>query len=48
VGEDMKIPVAYRASDRMGARKVSLELKDRIKSGDFLLSSFEKMEFKRR
>jgi putative methanogenesis marker 16 metalloprotein len=47
-GEDMKIPVAYRASDRMGARKASLELKDRIESGDFLLSSFERMEFKRR
>ena len=47
-GEAMKIPVTYRASDRLGARKASLELKDRIESGDFLLAPFERLEFKRR
>ncbi|VUT27074.1 MAG: hypothetical protein MASP_01883 [Candidatus Methanolliviera sp. GoM_asphalt] len=47
-GEAMKIPVTYRASDRLGARKASLELKDRIESGDFLLAPFERLEFKSR
>jgi len=46
--KDMRIPVSYRTSDRLGARKASLELKDRIESGDFLLAPFERLEFKRR
>jgi putative methanogenesis marker 16 metalloprotein len=42
----MKIPVTERHSDRLGAMKISADLKKRIASGDFRLSEpVEKMRF---
>jgi putative methanogenesis marker 16 metalloprotein len=45
-GEKMRIPITYRASNREGARRASLELKDRIERGDFLLSPSPPLKIK--
>jgi len=42
-GKNLDIPITYRASDRLGARKSSLLLKKMIEDGEFRLTQFDKL-----
>jgi len=42
-GKSLDIPITYRASDRLSARKSSLILKKKIEEGSFFLTQFDKI-----